>query len=72
MLKTLTEFNAVSGDEDKLRDFLINEIKPYADDIKVDTIGNIIAFKKGKMSDRPLDPARKNDRKAHRYGGFHT
>jgi len=51
LLKTLTEFNAVSGDEDNLRNFLVNEIKPYADDIKVDITGNIIAFKKGKKSD---------------------
>lgn len=55
MLKTLTEFNAVSGDEDRLRKFLINQIKPYADDIKVDTIGNIIAFKKGKNATKKIN-----------------
>ena len=55
MLKTLTEFNAVSGDEDRLRKFLINQIKPYADDIKVDTIGNVIALKKGKNATKKIN-----------------
>lgn len=48
MLKTLTEINAVSGNEDALAEFVINQIKPYATDISVDSMGNIIAFKKGK------------------------
>ncbi len=48
MLKTLTEFNAVSGNEDSLSKFLLEYITPYVTDIKVDTMGNIIAFKKGK------------------------
>lgn len=48
MLKTLTEFNAVSGDEDLLAEFIVKNIKPYATDIKIDTMGNVIAFKKGR------------------------
>ena len=48
MLKTLTEINAVSGNEDLLADFIIKKIKPYATDIKIDSMGNIIAFKKGR------------------------
>lgn len=48
MLKTLTEFNAVSGNEDLLAEFIVKNIKPYATDIKIDTMGNIIAFKKGR------------------------
>lgn len=47
MLKTLTEFNAVSGNEDSLREFLIKEITEYVTEINVDTMGNIIAFKRG-------------------------
>ena len=52
MLKFLTETNAVSGDEDLLSMFIINEIKPYATDITVDSMGNIIAFKKGKCDSK--------------------
>ena len=48
MLKTLTEINAVSGDEDLLAEFIVKNIKPYATDIKIDTMGNVIAFKKGR------------------------
>ena len=44
MLKTLTEFNAVSGNEDLLAEFIVKNIKPYATDIKIDTMGNVIAF----------------------------
>lgn len=48
MLKTLTEINAVSGDEDLLAEFIVKNIEPYATDVKIDTMGNIIAFKKGR------------------------
>lgn len=47
LLKKLTEANGVSGNEKEVRDIIIEEIKDYVDDIKVDRIGNIIAYKKG-------------------------
>ncbi len=45
-LKKLCEFNAPSGAEDGLRDYIISEIKDYCK-INTDNSGNIIAFKKG-------------------------
>lgn len=48
MLKKLTEIDAVSGNEKNLRDFIISQIKDHATSINVDTMGNIIAFKKGR------------------------
>jgi len=48
LLKTLTEANGVSGNEKKIREIILNEIQGYCDDITVDSIGNVIAFKKGK------------------------
>ncbi len=48
MLKRLTKTDAVSGNEKNLREIIIEEIKPYVSDIKVDTMGNVIALKKGK------------------------
>ncbi|MBE7012741.1 MAG: M42 family metallopeptidase [Ruminococcaceae bacterium] len=47
LLKNLTDLNGVSGNEDKVREFIKEQITPYADEITVDTLGNIIAFKKG-------------------------
>ncbi len=42
LLKELTELNAVSGDENKVRDFIIKEVKKYSEHIEVDTLGNLI------------------------------
>lgn len=49
-IKELTEINAVSGNEHGLRQKITQMIKPYATEIVVDTIGNLIAFKKGKTT----------------------
>lgn len=46
-IEKLTNINAVSGNEDAVRNVILDMISPYADDITVDTMGNIIAFKKG-------------------------
>ncbi|OEH85919.1 hypothetical protein BHU72_03865 [Desulfuribacillus stibiiarsenatis] len=45
LLKKLTEANGVSGCEDEVRQLIIDEIKPYADEIEIDVLGNIIAKK---------------------------
>lgn len=47
LLKELTMINGVSGDESAVRDYIMDKIALYADEITVDTIGNLIAFKKG-------------------------
>lgn len=47
MLKTLCNLCGTSGREDKVREFILSEISPYAE-CRVDPLGNIIAFKKGK------------------------
>lgn len=47
LLKQLTDICGVSGDEERAAEFIINYIKPYATSIETDTMGNIIAFKKG-------------------------
>lgn len=48
LLKTLCSVSGISGDEDNIRDIIINEIKGFADDYKTDNLGNLIVFKKGK------------------------
>ena len=48
LLEKLCTVEGISGDEGSVREIIINEIKPFADEIKTDNLGNIIAFKKGK------------------------
>ncbi len=47
LLKKLCEACGVSGNEESVRDIIIKEIKPYVSEITIDTMGNIIACKKG-------------------------
>lgn len=48
LLKRLCKCDGISGDEGKVRELIINEIKPYADSITVDNLGNLLVHKKGK------------------------
>ena len=51
-LKELTELDGVSGDEGRVRDFIKEKIEGKVDSVKVDVLGNLIAFKKGTKSKR--------------------
>ena len=42
----------VSGDEGVIRKMILEEIQPYADEIKVDALGNALAIKKGTKRNR--------------------
>ncbi len=53
-LKKMSEINAVSGNENDIRNLIIAEIKDNVDDITVDTMGNVIAYKKGSDSGRKI------------------
>ena len=59
MLKELCLLNGASGDEDRVRDYIIEQIKDYCD-YQVDALGSVIAFKKGKKT-----PAKKVSVNAH-------
>ncbi len=48
LLEKLCKASGVSGDEDNVRQIIIDEIKPYVTDYKIDSIGNLIVSKKGK------------------------
>ncbi|NLK42893.1 MAG: M42 family metallopeptidase [Tissierellia bacterium] len=54
LLKELTEASGVSGNEKNVRDLIISEIKDFVDSYKIDRIGNIIAYKKGKDTGKKL------------------
>lgn len=47
-LAKLSELHGVSGVENEVREFIIKEIKPYCDEVKVNSTGSVIAFKKGR------------------------
>ena len=47
LLKKLTQITGVSGNEEEIRNVIIEEIKDKVDEITVDTLGNLIAVKKG-------------------------
>ena len=47
LIKKLVEAYGPSGFEDQMRDLIRPEIEAYADEINVDAMGNLIAFKKG-------------------------
>ena len=44
MRKYLSAFS-VSGRESELRDIIMKDLAPYADDMTVDAMGNLIVFK---------------------------
>lgn len=50
LIKKLSLLNGTSGREDKVRNFIINEIKDFADSWQTDPLGNLIVFKKGKKT----------------------
>ncbi len=47
LLKQLCMLDGTSGDEGVVRDFVISQIKDFCE-YKIDNLGNVIAFKKGK------------------------
>ena len=45
LIRELTQIYSPSGNEEMIRNKIINEIKPYVDSITVDNLGNVIAKK---------------------------
>ncbi len=50
LLKKLSELPGVSGHEDAIREILSSELSSIADEVKSDSMGNVIALKKGTTS----------------------
>jgi len=48
LLEKLCNVIAISGDESEVRKIVLEEIKPYADEVKVDALGNVLATKQGR------------------------
>jgi len=47
LLERLTQTWGVSGRESRVRELIIKEIGDFADELQIDTLGNLIALKKG-------------------------
>jgi len=52
LLEKLCNVIAISGDEGEVRKIVLEEIKPYADEVKVDAIGNVLAIRQGRGAKR--------------------
>ncbi len=48
LLERLCRACGISGNEDEVREIILDEIKPYADKLTVDALGNILVFKRGR------------------------
>ena len=48
MIKELCAISGISGREDAVRNYIIEKIKDYADEMHTDSLGNLIVFKKGR------------------------
>ncbi len=53
LLERLSNACGVSGDEGEVRKIVLSEVKPYADEIKVDALGNVLVTHRG-SGERPL------------------
>lgn len=47
LLEKLCNAMSVSGDEGEVRRIVLEEVKPYADEVKVDALGSVLVRKKG-------------------------
>lgn len=54
LLEKLTKASGISGNENEVRNIIIEEIKGHVDSLKIDKIGNIIAYKEGKKTNKKL------------------
>ncbi|MBW4828763.1 MAG: M42 family metallopeptidase [Clostridiaceae bacterium] len=48
LVEKLVNIYSPSGDENKIREFIKDEIKDFVDEVEIDSLGNLIARKKGK------------------------
>lgn len=55
LMKELCALPGPSGCEDAMRAFVLKRVKPFADEIRTDAIGNVMVFRKGRKAlDRPV------------------
>ena len=52
IIKNLTETQACSGDEGKIREYIRGIVEPYCDKIEIDILGNLFCFIYGKANEK--------------------
>ena len=53
-LKLLSDLRGISGFEYRINNEIKRLFEPYSDEVKIDKLGNVIAFKKGKKSNKKI------------------
>lgn len=53
LLERLCNACAVSGDEGEVRKIILEEVKPFADEVKIDALGNVLVTVNGNGRNRP-------------------
>lgn len=51
LLKVLSELPGAPGREERVRDFIIENVEDHCDEMRVDTMGNLICIKRGSAAD---------------------
>jgi len=54
LLKAICEVPGTSGFEQRVRELVIKEVKPYVDSISIDNMGNVVTVKKGKKNKKVM------------------
>jgi len=54
LLKQICEVAGAPGHEQRVREIVMHEVKPFADSITVDNMGNLTVFKKGKKNKKVM------------------
>jgi putative aminopeptidase FrvX len=51
LLERLCNAVAVSGDEGEVRQIVLEEVRPHADEVRVDALGNVLAIRRARSGD---------------------
>lgn len=54
LLERLCNATAVAGDEREVRSIVLEQVRPLADEVHVDALGNVIAVRHAKNTDHPM------------------
>jgi endoglucanase len=54
LLEEICQAPGAPGHEDRIRDIVVRELKPITDELEVDSMGNVIALRKGKPGGKKL------------------
>jgi endoglucanase len=49
-METLCCLSGVTGNEDEVRDYILERVMPFADEIRTDPMGNLMVFKRGSVT----------------------